>query len=113
MNINLFLLFFLIGSAIDFTINSILEFIDYRHRKLHGKEIPEEVAGSLSNEDIEKTISYENTKFFTWIPHHIISFALSLREGRFCIYLYRSNQEVTEKWIGRNLNPAYCAAKES
>lgn len=78
MNINLFLLFFLIGSSIDFTINSILEFIDYRHRKLHGKEIPEEVAGSLSNEDIEKTISYENTKFFTWIPHHIISFALSL-----------------------------------
>ena len=58
MNINLFLLFFLTGSAIDFTINSILEFIDYRHIKLHGKEIPEEVAGSLYNEDIEKTIIY-------------------------------------------------------
>ena len=78
MNINLFLLIFLIGSAVDFAIDSVLEFIDYRHRKLHGREIPEEVTGSLSNEDIDKTISYENTKFFTWIPHHIISFALSV-----------------------------------
>lgn len=75
---NVFVIIFLAGTCLHFVLNQILEFIDYRARKVHGKEIPSELAGFVDEAKIEQTCAYENAKYFLWIPHNVLSLVLGL-----------------------------------
>lgn len=75
---NIFVKIFLAGTILHFVLNQVLEFIDYRHRKIHGKEIPSELEGFIDEEKLCKTCDYENAKYFLWIPHNVINVVLTL-----------------------------------
>lgn len=75
---NIFVILFLVGTGIHFALNQVLELIDYRARKLHGKEVPPELADHIDSARLEKTCAYENEKYFLWIPHNVLSLVLTL-----------------------------------
>ncbi|MCQ2586219.1 MAG: M48 family metallopeptidase [Treponema sp.] len=79
-----FVIIFITGTFITFLINSFLEFLDYRSRVKHGTSVPEvlkDVPGTevfFSPEKLAKIVSYENSKYFLWIPKSIVSVLLTL-----------------------------------
>lgn len=75
---NIFVQIFLAGTVLHFVLNQVLELIDYRHRKIHGKEIPPELEGFIDEAKLTTTCEYENAKYFLWIPHNVINVALTL-----------------------------------
>lgn len=81
---NLFLYIFLIGAVLKFVTVQLLELIDYRHRKAHGKEIPLELQGHVDEEVLTKTCDYENEKYFFFIKRSFVFFALKL----LLVYIY-------------------------
>ncbi len=75
---NLFVCLFLAGSLFSFALNLILETADFRHRKLHGTEIPAELKDAVDGSKLEQTVAYENAHYFLWLPQTVCSFVLSL-----------------------------------
>lgn len=75
---NVFVIIFLIGTAFSFCLNQLLEFIDYKNRKITGTTIPPELSNVLTKENLLQICRYENAKYYFWIPQNIISTALAL-----------------------------------
>lgn len=75
---NTFVILFLVGTGVHFVLNQVLEYVDYHARKLHGTQVPAELNGYIDSERLTKTVAYENTKYFLWIPHNVLSLALTL-----------------------------------
>ena len=79
MNLSkIFFLLFLIGTIMDFVINNILEFIDYKHRTNNKSIIPEKLKDYVTKETVEKSTAYENKYYFVWLFENTISFILTL-----------------------------------
>ncbi len=75
---HIFFILFLVGTFIDFAINQWLEYIDFRHRQKHGREIPPEFAEYIDAATVEKTCQYEDAKYKYWIPKNILSLFVGL-----------------------------------
>ena len=75
---NIFVILFLVGTGVHFVLNQILEFVDYRARLAHGKEVPAELAGYIEQEKLTQTVAYENAKYFLWIPQNVLGLVLTL-----------------------------------
>lgn len=79
-----FVIVFIAGTIITLIINNFLEFLDYRSRVKNGANIPEvlqTVPGAeetFSKSKLEKIVSYENAKYFYWIPKGLFSTLLTL-----------------------------------
>ena len=73
----IFFLLFLVGTSLDFLLDQWLEYIDYRHRKKHGREIPAEFAAYVDAATVEKTCQYEDAKYLFWVPKHILGLAIT------------------------------------
>lgn len=86
MNITLsnpFIIIFLIGTIGSFLLDQVLEFIDYRARLKNGGKIPPEIAeipasATFDTERLSKICSYENDKYFCWIPSAILGLCLTM-----------------------------------
>ncbi len=74
---NTFVIIFLCGTVLQFLLNQILELIDYRYRKAHGREIPEELKAHITPEVLDKACRYEDAKYKFWVPKNIITFFFS------------------------------------
>lgn len=89
---NPFILIFLFGTLITFTVNQVLEFLDYSARKKNGNQVPEVLKkfGSVSevfdSKKLEDISSYENAKYFLWIPKSIFSCLLIISLVLFGFY---------------------------
>ena len=44
---NVFVILFIAGAALQFLLTHLLEFIDWKHRKVHGRKIPSELSGHI------------------------------------------------------------------
>ena len=75
---HIFFILFLVGSLLDFGIDQWLEFVDFRHRKKHGRDIPPEFAEHIDAATVEKTCRYEDAKYRYWLPKNVLSFAIGL-----------------------------------
>ena len=75
---NVFVILFIAGAALQFLLTHLLEFIDWKHRKVHGRKIPSELFGHIDQETLDKTCRYEDAKYCFWIPKNLLSFSLSL-----------------------------------
>lgn len=75
---NIFVILFLAGTAFDFILNQILEFVDYSFRKKHGMNIPHELKDYVDAEKLNQMCLYENAKYFFWIPRNILGLVISL-----------------------------------
>lgn len=75
---HIFFILFLIGTFVEFGINQWLEFIDYRHRQKHGREIPPEFAEYMDAATVEKTCQYEDAQYRFWLPKTILGLFVSL-----------------------------------
>lgn|SRR5574344_1300100 len=75
---NIFVILFLIGSIGSFLLNQWLEYVDFSFRRLHGREIPSELAEYVDSAVIDKTCRYEDAKYKLWVPQNILGLALSL-----------------------------------
>ncbi|MBB5219049.1 M48 family peptidase [Treponema rectale] len=84
---NLFLYIFFTGAVLKFVTVHFLEYVDYKKRKLHGTEIPSELEGHVDEAVLTKTCSYENAKYFFFIPRSIVFFLLKI--FLVCIYFYQ------------------------
>ena len=86
MNITLsnpFIIIFLIGTIGSFLLDQVLEFIDYRARQKNGGMIPPEIAAipaskTFDTQRLSKICSYENDKYFCWIPSAILGLCLTM-----------------------------------
>lgn len=74
---SIFFIIFVAGVIFDFFLNHLLEYIDYKNRQKHGKEIPQELAGFITKESLSKTCEYEDAKYKLWLPSNILSTLLS------------------------------------
>lgn len=80
---------YIAGAAVTFIAGHILEYIDYAARKKNGGVIPEALRNieaaenAFDEEKLKKITSYENEKYFFWIPKSILSTALN-----FCLVLF-------------------------
>lgn len=77
MHIN-FLAIFVVASSVNFVLDEVLEYIDYRSRVKNGTKVPKELFGYADSKVLKRTVDYENEKYFLFIPRHVLSFALSL-----------------------------------
>ena len=95
---NLFVIIYIIGTALSFLLNQILEYADYSFRKKHGMEIPSELSEHIDSETQKKTCAYEDAKYFLWVPKNILSEALSvvLVFSGFYVWLFES----LWSWLG-------------
>ncbi len=75
---NIFVIIFLAGTALDFIVNFVLEWIDYKFRQENGRKIPAEVESYFDADTVEKTVLYENAIYSLWIPEVIITTALGI-----------------------------------
>ena len=75
---HIFFILFLASTFIDFGVNQWLEYIDYRHRQKHGREIPSEFVGYIDAVTVEKSVQYEDAKYKYWVPKNILSLGLGL-----------------------------------
>ncbi|MBQ6781357.1 MAG: M48 family metallopeptidase [Treponema sp.] len=75
---HIFFILYLIGSCLDFGINQWLEYIDFRHRKKYGREIPPEFAAYIDAATVEKTCQYEDARYKYWLPKNILGFVIAL-----------------------------------
>ena len=75
---HIFFILYLVGSIIDFGVNQWLEYIDFRHRKKHGREIPPEFAEFIDAATVEKTCQYEDARYKYWLPKNILGFAIGI-----------------------------------
>ncbi|MBR5932445.1 MAG: M48 family metallopeptidase [Treponema sp.] len=86
---NCFVWVYIAGAAVTFIAGHILEYIDYAARKKNGGVIPEALRNieaaenAFDEEKLKKITSYENEKYFFWIPKSILSTALN-----FCLVLF-------------------------
>ena len=75
---NIFVILFICGTAINFLLDHVLEAVDFGFRKKHGKEVPEGYEEYFDSSTLEKTVKYENAKYFFYIPKSIVFLALNL-----------------------------------
>ena len=75
---NIFVILFICGTAINFLLDQVLEAVDFGFRKKHGKEVPEGYEEYFDSSTLEKTVKYENAKYFFYIPKSIVFLALNL-----------------------------------
>ncbi len=75
---HIFFILFLVSTFIDFGVNQWLEFIDFRHRQKHGREIPPEFADYIDAATVEKTCQYEDAKYKFWVPKNILGLIIGL-----------------------------------
>ena len=75
---HIFFILYLVGTAVDFGVNQWLEYIDYRHRQKHGREIPTEFAEYIDAATVEKTCQYEDAQYKYWVPKNILSLIIAL-----------------------------------
>ena len=68
---NIFVILFTTGTVFDFVLNQFLEFTDYSSRKKNGTKVPAEIKGLIDEATLKKTCSYENAKYFMWIPRAV------------------------------------------
>jgi len=73
---NPFVIIYIIGLILNISLDNWLEFIDYRNRVHHGTEIPPELSGKLDPGKLLRTCTYENAKYFLWIPENAVSTVL-------------------------------------
>ena len=78
MNLNVFLVLFLAGTAFSFLLNLFLEQIDFSFRKKHGREVPQRLGGLVDAQTMDKTCRYEDAKFRLWLPSALFDAALSV-----------------------------------
>lgn len=78
MQINVYSILFICGTAFTFILNHILEFIDYRARVKRGTIVPEMLQEHVTPEEMELTVDYENDKYFFWIKRSIVSVLINL-----------------------------------
>lgn len=82
--LNPFVLIFLIGTVVSFIINHVLEFLDYKSRVKNGGKIPEVLqdiplaSETFDSKKLADICSYENAKYFLWIPSSICNFLLTM-----------------------------------
>ncbi len=91
--------FCIIGLAVSFLLDHVLEAVDFVHRRLHGTEIPEEISGmAISKKDLELTCIYEDSKYFSWIPSATVAFALRivLILSGYYVFIFRNAYGLTE-----------------
>ena len=80
---NPFVIIFFAGTILNFLINQILEFLDYRARKINGGTLPEQLKKipvaqeRFDTEKLKKICAYENAKYFLWIPSSICTILLT------------------------------------
>lgn len=75
---NIFVIIFLVGTGFNFLLNQMLEFIDWKWRCRQGAVVPAELSAYLTEEQLKKTVAYENAKYFLWIPKNIFSVMLEV-----------------------------------
>ena len=75
---NVFVILFLVGTVVDFVINQLLEFIDYRSRIKNGTKVPEILKDYLDEPKLKETCEYKNAKYKAWIPNTVCALILSL-----------------------------------
>lgn len=75
---HIFFILFLVSTLADFGINLWLEYIDFRHRQKHGREIPPEFAEHIDAATVEKTCQYEDAKYKFWLPKTILALIVAL-----------------------------------
>jgi STE24 endopeptidase len=75
---NVFVILFFIGTGISLCLNQFLEYTDYKFRKIHGNDIPSELADVVDREKIAKTVLYEDSKYKLWIPSSLLSTVLDI-----------------------------------
>lgn len=86
---NPFVIVFLAGTVLSFIINQLLEFIDYRARIKNGGKVPAELqdiplaAETFTPDKLRNICSYENSKYFFWIPRSCCSLILDI-----CLVLF-------------------------
>lgn len=87
---NSFVIILLCGWLLKFVLDQILEYVDYRFRSKNGKLVPEELKGFINEEDLSKTVEYENFnyKFYLISKPLIICFELALLFAGFYPFLY-------------------------
>ncbi len=79
-----FVIIFIAGTIISFIVNHILEYLDYRSRRINGSKVPETLAdipeaeALFSEEKLSKITAYENAKYKLWIPSSILTVVLCL-----------------------------------
>lgn len=79
-----FILIFFIGTILTFLVNHLLEYIDFKARIKNSGKLPEtlenipEAKALFDNEKLQKISTYENSKYFIWIPNALFSLALTL-----------------------------------
>lgn len=75
---NIFVILFISGSIINFSLDFFLNRVNYRHRLNHGLEIPPELQGLVEEDKLRKTVAYKNARYYLWIPKAILNVVLSL-----------------------------------
>jgi len=75
---NIFVIIFIIGTVFSFSLNMLLERLDFTFRKKHGREIPEILSQHVDFQTLDKTCLYEDAKYRLWIPSSILETILSL-----------------------------------
>lgn len=75
---NIFVIIFIIGTVFSFSLNMLLERLDFTFRKNHGREIPEILSQHVDFQTLDKTCLYEDAKYRLWIPSSILETILSL-----------------------------------
>ncbi len=100
---NVFVLVFLVGSAVTFVLNHVLEWIDYRSRLRNGGRVPGILgkypeSAVFDTDKLKRITEYENAKYFSWIPYSIVTFALRilLVVLGFYVFLY----DLVVSWFG-------------
>lgn len=69
---------FIAGTFLEFTLNQILEFYSYIHRKHHCANIPAELMDYVDEEKIIQTCEYKNEKYALWVVRNIAETFLNL-----------------------------------
>lgn len=89
---NIFVILFVVGTVVEFVVDYSLEFLDYKHRKLKGRNIPTELTEYITAEDLDKTCKYEDAKYKSYLVQFPIKtfFSAALLLFGFYAFVYNA-----------------------
>lgn len=94
---NIFVILFIAGTVIEFFVDYGLEFLDYKHRKRHGREVPVELSEYITREDLDKTCAYEDAQYVSYLVESPIktAFSAALLLCGFYAFVYNAMWDLT------------------
>lgn len=89
---NIFVIIYIVGTAVSFLLNQALEYTDFSFRAKNGRTVPAELSGHITAEQLKKTCAYEDAKYKLWILSDITETAINiiLLFSGFYPYLFNS-----------------------